>query len=147
MAAATADGRLRRSPRSARPPGRKTAAEKQRLVQAITKGGIDFAEIQHQRADIISTNATEPDWESLTITKQELDYLIFDEKRELLTAAVEEIRLFTGYMLITYRFPRSNGDPTARIQLQEKSYQRYKLQTIGNKKKTGKTRKASKNKM
>lgn len=107
-------------------------AKKQRLTAAVVEGVIDFADAKQARTKIDTDLETtkqqqsaikgqqtaEPNWRALTITREEFGVLTTPEQREIITLAIKQIRFFSGYLLIEYRFPRSmSGDPEARIHL------------------------------
>lgn len=106
-------------------------AKKQRLIAAIAEGIIDFADAKTVRSQIEAkteeirqeqtaarSQATEPEWEHMLITREEFDALTPQEQRELLTLAVNQIRFYSSYLLIEYKFPRTlSGDATARVHL------------------------------
>ena len=97
--------------------------KKQRLVAAIVEGVLSFADgkpqresldtqlskIREQRMTIIAARQAEPDWEGLNFTREEFDQLSDEEQRELLTLVIKEIRFYSSYLLIEYRFPRGLG--------------------------------------
>ncbi|RII29137.1 MAG: hypothetical protein CXR31_04540 [Geobacter sp.] len=107
-------------------------ARKKRLVAAVAEGIIDFADakttrsdieaailaIQKQRTGLQATVTTTPDWDSLSFTGEEFAVLTRDEQREVIGLAIANIRLYSTYLIIEYRFPRTmTGDRTARVHL------------------------------
>lgn len=108
--------------------------KKQRLVGAIAEGVLDFTEAKQQMTDIKNSleqiqkertrlikdieQAHEPNWnlfENISGIFQQIDQ---DEQREIVKAAIKEIRIFPTYMIIEYRFPRtSDGRTTTRVHL------------------------------
>ncbi|WP_298438868.1 recombinase family protein [Geobacter sp.] len=106
--------------------------KKQRLVAAITEGVIGFADAKAKRAELDASIEdlrrqlatarasiqTEPDWDSLALTREGFDAMEFDEQREIIALAITGIRLYAGYMIIDYAFPRAEtGDTSTRIHL------------------------------
>jgi len=106
--------------------------KKQRLVAAIVEEVLSFAdgkqqrqeidaaleELARQKKDILASIQSQPDWETLSITREEFDALEDVEKREMLFMVIREIKVFSSYLLIDYHFPRSAaGDTVARVNL------------------------------
>lgn len=106
--------------------------KKDRLVAAIVEGVLTFADgkkkreeidaalydMEQQRTVLLQARRAEPNWEEMAATRDEFEEMDFGEKREYLSLAIRQIRLFSTYLIIEYRFPRSmSGDPTARVHL------------------------------
>ncbi|WP_020675315.1 recombinase family protein [Geopsychrobacter electrodiphilus] len=106
--------------------------QKQRLIDAITEGIIDFADAKEKRQQIeTSSNACKkrlaeltnqttepPNWEDITLTRAEIDQLTKKEQRELLIAILESITIGTTTITLNYKFPRHpDGRTTAQIKL------------------------------
>jgi len=122
---------------------RETKKKKKRLITAITEGVIDFTEAREKKAEldtlldtitnrkteIYDTQTDEPDWDSLSLTRDDWDLLTFNEQRELLPLIIHQVRIFAGHMLITYNFPRHNGDPTSKVVFQAVNTRKLTLQT------------------
>lgn len=104
--------------------------QKSRLIEAVAEGLLTAADIKDKRNKIDTTLdsihsqrkallgqiATPPDWDSLTLTRDDFDLLEEEEQREFLRAVLGRITIFSGHAILTYTFPRHlNGDPTARI--------------------------------
>lgn len=107
-------------------------AKKQRLAAAVMEEVIDFAEakkirkkieteiseIDNQLTAAKSQQKTEPQWENLSLSREEFEALDQEEQREVLSLAIDNIRFFATYLVIEYKFPRTpTGDATARIHL------------------------------
>jgi len=112
--------------------------QKKRLIGAITSGVLDYADpsvkskrteidsaisaIQVQRSKLIAHKVAPPDFEAIDLTRDDFELMTFEEKREFLPLVIENIRMFATYLLITYRFPRSQkGSELARIPLPTKT--------------------------
>ncbi len=108
------------------------ATKKQRLVAAVADGVLDFADakekrqeieqdldqVRKERAALTVTSMTEPDWHSLIITRGSWATMNLDEKREVVSACIRQIRVFANYAIIDYAFPRAaDGDTMARVHL------------------------------
>lgn len=105
---------------------------KGRLVTAIADGVIQFEdakikiesinanieEIKGKRHNILSRLSDPPDWESLSINREEFETLDEVDQREFVRLAIDRIDLYRNYAIITYPFPRqNNGDRSTRIHL------------------------------
>ena len=106
--------------------------QKTRLISAITEGIIEFADAKIKRLELDAvTNACkkrlkefesqtedQPTWESIDFSKEEIDLLAIEEKRELFPLAISNISLSSSRLIITYKFPRhADGRRTAEIKL------------------------------
>ena len=106
--------------------------KKQRLTAAIVEGLIDFADaklartgidaelatLKQQQSAAVARQTTEPEWDNLTLTREEWSVLTPEERREIIFSAISSIKMYATYLLVVYRFPRSeSGDVTARIHL------------------------------
>lgn len=106
--------------------------KKQRLVHAIAEGVIELADAKKARAGIetalqsaetkrsglLASVPIELDWDVLTISRPEFESLCTDYKREFILACIKEIKLYSSYAIITYRFPRdTSGSALARVHL------------------------------
>ena len=109
----------------------KQQQRKARLIEAITEGILQLADARPKMAEIdgalseISTRRTTlnrtieapPDFESLTLTREEYEQLDTDDQRTFIAAAIHRVDLYHNYAIITYPFPRGNGIHTSRIHL------------------------------
>jgi DNA invertase Pin-like site-specific DNA recombinase len=106
--------------------------KKQRLVAAIADGIINWtdakaqsaaieshlAEIAGQRQTINQTQADPPDWDAIGDLAQNWPLLTPHEQRQIVRSTIEQIQIYAGYLIITYRFPRNpDGSPTSRVHL------------------------------
>jgi hypothetical protein len=109
--------------------------KKQRLTAAITEGIIEFADAKQQMAAIksalemvqkekdalIQAHVDEPEWDILEEAKGIFHEANDKEKREIITHAIKQIRVFPSYLTIEYLFPRAiDGSATARVHLPTK---------------------------
>lgn len=106
--------------------------KKTRLINAITDGVISHDDArtarialeneqqtaEQRKRDILASAQSGIDWQSLCISRSEFQTLDTDGQRELIAAAIDSIRLYNTYAVITYRFPRdATGSTTSRIHL------------------------------
>lgn len=110
---------------------REAEQKRQRLVQAIGEGVIEFADAKQQMNTIkaeIDTLGSQiqalhfrpqaPDWGALSITHAEWSGIDTDDQRAIIAATVERIDFYQTYAIITYRFPRHrSGRCASRIHL------------------------------
>jgi DNA invertase Pin-like site-specific DNA recombinase len=102
--------------------------KKRKLVAAIAAGVIDFTdartEIDHIKARLAQlqeaiNNATpenEPDWDTITMTRDEWALLTFTERRQVISAAIDNITVYNSYAIINYAFPKTlSGNTDARV--------------------------------
>ncbi|MGE4544175.1 MAG: recombinase family protein [Pedobacter sp.] len=74
--------------------------------------------LRERRRKIEATRPDQPDWDALSITREEFDLLSETEQRKVLSVAITKVSLYSSYALITYPFPRNAaGEHTARIHL------------------------------
>jgi DNA invertase Pin-like site-specific DNA recombinase len=112
--------------------------QKKRLIGAITSGVLDFTDpdvrskrseidnaisaIQAQQSKITNQRKTPPNFTAVDLTREDFELMTFEEQREFLPLVIDNIRMFANYLLITYRFPRSQaGSEMARIHLPTKA--------------------------
>ena len=110
---------------------REAEQKRQRLVQAIGEGIIEFSDAKQQMA-VIKAELDEtgsklqalqhvpepPDWESISITPDEWYNMDMDTQRTIISAAIQRIDLYHSYAVITYRFPiSSSGRSTSQVHL------------------------------
>lgn len=103
-----------------------------RLALAVAKGTISdeqvvrirsgiegsLAIVRAEKAKLKSRKITPPDWNSLILTREEFEHLDFIDQRRFIALVLDEIRLYSSYAIITYKFPRNSaGERTARIHL------------------------------
>jgi hypothetical protein len=106
--------------------------KKQRLTVAIAEGVLDFADakqqmtaiknaqeaLKHEKHTLISAISEPPPWEALAAVHDIFRTIAAEEQREVINAAIKQIKVYNAYMLITYRFPvTTTGDSTTRIHL------------------------------
>jgi len=102
--------------------------KKRKLVAAIAAGVINFADARTEMDNIkarlaqlqeIINNTTpenEPDWDAITMTREEWDLLTFTEHRQVIRAVIENITVYNSYAIINYAFPRTlSGSTEARV--------------------------------
>lgn len=109
--------------------------KKQRLTAAITEGVIDFADAKQQMTAIksaletaqkekealIQAHVDEPEWDLLEEAGRIFHEAEDIEKREIISQAVKQIRVFPTYLTIEYQFPRAaDGSALARVHLPTK---------------------------
>lgn len=107
-------------------------ARKKNLLDALEAGAIQMADVKTRmaeinaaeaetrarRQDVLSKISAPPDWEALSLTRDEFEVLPDTDKRDFLAAWIADVRLFESYALIDYRFPRAaDGSCTARVHL------------------------------
>jgi len=123
--------------------------QKTRLVDAVAEGLLSPSDVRtrkaqidaeilnlnQQRVNLTSIQAIAPDWEAMRITREEFDLLDPQGQREVIAATIAEIRIFSTYALIDYRFPRDQqGGTSARVHLPQRQKpagprQVYKLES------------------
>ena len=106
--------------------------KKQRLAIAISEGVIEFADAKQQmnaikttlealkkeKCTIITTPTEEPPWEALAEVRDMFRTASQEEQREIIATAIKQIKVYSTYLLIEYRFPVSeNGGTSTRIHL------------------------------
>lgn len=102
--------------------------KKRKLVAAIAAGVIDFADARIEMDNIkarlaklqeVINNAipeNEPDWDAITMTRDEWDLLTFPEHRQVISAVIDKITVYNSYAIINYAFPRTlSGNTGARV--------------------------------
>jgi len=113
---------------------RKKQEKKQRLVAAIGEGVLDFTDakaqiaainaaldqIETDRRALVVQTETPPDWDLLALSRDEFNQLGPDDQREFLQIAVDRVTVYENYAIITYPFPRTEGDRTARVKFPPK---------------------------
>lgn len=112
---------------------REAEQKRQRLVQAIGEGVIDFADAKQQMATIkadldaigsqiqsLQYKPQAPDWDAIGISPAEWYSMDTDDKREVISTVIDRIDLYYSYAIITYKFPRhQSGRRTSRVHLPE----------------------------
>lgn len=103
-----------------------------RLIDAVAEGILSLgdvkrklaeldaslAEVRTRRREIQNCTVIQPNWATLAIIRAEFSSLCLEDRRSLLRTTLTEIRLYSGYALLTYPFPRNAaGEYTARINL------------------------------
>ncbi len=106
--------------------------KKKRLVSAISSGVIEFVDakdemesintaiedIKTRRENMLQRASDPPSWNDIKMTPDLFKKLCIDEQREFIKAVLKEVKIYSSYMILTYRFPRSSdGGRTTRIHL------------------------------